>query len=52
MLRTPKINDLNEDSEVDNCLKKIQVSGLGTDVKSVAGFSSSCQFRVRRNDVP
>ena len=40
-----------EESEVDNRLEKIDFADLEKDVKSVAGFSPSRQFRVGLNDV-
>jgi len=36
---------------VDNRLEKIHFADLVKDVKSVAGFSASRQFRVGRNDL-
>ena len=44
-------NDSIEDSDMDNCLEKIVFADLVTDAQSVAGFSSSRQFRVGQNDV-
>jgi len=44
-------NDSIEDSEVDNRFEKIHFADLVKDAKSVAGFSLSCQFQVRQNDV-
>ena len=49
MSQTP--NDGIEDSEVHNCLKKIDFADLVKDAKSVAAFSSSCQFQIGQNDV-
>ena len=44
-------NDNIEVSEVDNRFEKIHFADLVKDAKSVAGFSLSCQFQVRQNDV-
>jgi len=44
-------NSSVEVSEVDNRLEKIHFADLVKDAKSVAGFSSSRQFRVGRNTV-
>ena len=44
-------NDSSEVSEVDNRLDKIHFADLVKEVKSVAGFSPSRQFRIGRNDV-
>ena len=44
-------NDSSEDNEVDNPLEKYVLLTFVKDVKSVAGFSTSRQFRVGRNYV-
>ena len=45
-------NELSiEDREVDNRLEKIDFADLVMNVKSVAGFSPSCQFRVGQNEI-
>lgn len=48
--RNPE-NDSSEDGEVDDRLEKMHFADLVKDAKSVAAFSPSRQFRVRRNDV-
>jgi len=45
-------NDSIEGIEGDNHLEKIYFADLMKDAKSVAGFSPTRRFRVKRSDIP
>ena len=44
-------NGIEDYSEVENCLDKMDFADLVKDAKSVAGFSPCRKFRVGPNDV-